>query len=192
MAGPTIGLDELLGRAEDPGPEPDRRRSTGAWLLRALAAAAVVGGVVVLVLRAAGIGLAYPSACGAVFGLLALRRLLGALDVPEHPRRTARREPEPDEPRGSADALRRALLRWEVRLDWAHTDGARFAREVRPQLLALVEERLRQRHGVTLAGDPARARALLGDPLWTFLTGPGHPPVRRRQLAAMLDRLDAA
>lgn len=75
--------------------------------------------------------------------------------------------------------------RWERRLSVTDGDPEWHDRVVRERLAGLVGERLRQRHGVRLATDPDRARAVLGDPLYRFLTG----PVTRTPGPAELDRL---
>jgi hypothetical protein len=63
----------------------------------------------------------------------------------------------------------RAVERWAARFDWTERDASRFTSAVHPRLYELVEERLRQRHGMTMGTDPTRARALMGEQLWTFL-----------------------
>lgn len=73
--------------------------------------------------------------------------------------------------------------RWENRLAWSHGDPERYARAVVTRLRDLVDERLRQRHSVTLAADPGRARAILGEHLWGFL----HHPVAATPTPAQLD-----
>lgn len=73
--------------------------------------------------------------------------------------------------------------RWENRLAWSHGDPERYGRAVVTRLRDLVDERLRQHHSVTLAGDPGRARALLGEQLWGFL----HYPLAATPTPAQLD-----
>jgi hypothetical protein len=46
-----------------------------------------------------------------------------------------------------------------------------FARRIRPLLLELTNDRLVHRHGIDPVQDPDRARALLGDQVWTLITG---------------------
>lgn len=88
------------------------------------------------------------------------------------------------------DGVRLAIARWDTMLDWSHTDAARFNRKVLPRLGEVVDERLRQRHGVTRASDPHKARALLGDPLWTFVTMPARRPPHPRDLAEIVTALE--
>ncbi|GAB3945692.1 hypothetical protein GCM10027614_37900 [Micromonospora vulcania] len=54
-------------------------------------------------------------------------------------------------------------------MDWSNTRPERFTSVVLPRLAELADERLRLTHAVTRESDPARARVLLGDRLWTFL-----------------------
>lgn len=74
--------------------------------------------------------------------------------------------------------------RWARRLSVTSDDPEWFSRVARDRLAALVGERLRQRHGVRLA-DGQRARVLLGDELYAFLT----EPVTRTPDPAELGRL---
>jgi hypothetical protein len=46
-----------------------------------------------------------------------------------------------------------------------------FARRIRPMLLELTTDRLVHRHGIDPRLEPDRARALVGDQLWTLITG---------------------
>ncbi|WP_460913745.1 hypothetical protein [Plantactinospora veratri] len=57
-------------------------------------------------------------------------------------------------------------------------------------LAELVDELLRQRHGVTRASDPERARGLLGEPLWNFLDTPPKRTPAPRDLAAIVAQLE--
>jgi hypothetical protein len=84
-----------------------------------------------------------------------------------------------------------AARRWEDRLAWTRDDTTSFNRTIRPLVVGVVAERLRQHHGISLeAGPPERIRALLGDPLWTFVTRPVDRPPKPRELAALVDRLE--
>ncbi|HEY1178232.1 MAG TPA: hypothetical protein VGF17_18915 [Phytomonospora sp.] len=73
--------------------------------------------------------------------------------------------------------------RWENRLSWSAGDPERYGRAVVTRLRDLTAERLRQRHNVTLADDPGRARAILGEHLWGFL----HHPLAATPTPAQLD-----
>jgi hypothetical protein len=90
------------------------------------------------------------------------------------------------------DGMRLAVGRWDTRLSWVRMqhDPHQFARNVQPRLVQLVDERLRLRHGVDRSTDPARARALLGDPLWTFVTTPVNSNVTPADLAALIGQME--
>jgi hypothetical protein len=106
-----------------------------------------------------------------------------------------RPEPEPPTP-GPADtesdsARFPELYLLEHRLSWGSVDPERFEMRVRPQLVRLAEERLRQRHGVDRWRQPERARGIVGEPLWLLMTGP--PTVRPpspSQVAEMVTHLE--
>jgi hypothetical protein len=79
----------------------------------------------------------------------------------------------------------------EHRLSWGSVDIERFEERVRPQLVRLADERLRQRHGVDRWREPDHARGIVGEPLWLLMTGP--PPVRPpspSQLADLVAHLE--
>lgn len=103
--------------------------------------------------------------------------------------------PEPPDP-GAADAEPEeggfaSLSTLEYRLSWSSVDRSRYEERLRPQLVRLAEERLRQRHGVDPAAQPDLARRILGEPLWLLMTAPptGGPPSPRR-LAELLTDLE--
>ncbi|HEX6969895.1 MAG TPA: hypothetical protein VF174_13945 [Micromonosporaceae bacterium] len=184
-------LDDLL-RHET---EPPRRAATGfgiGWWLRNLAVAAGLTASSVVGLRFYGLGVSAVAVFAAVLALLLLRRVSAQLAPPAAARQPLRL-PQADDGSyrfGEQDGLRRELRRWERRLQWAHREPERFRRALRPVLIELVDERLRQRRGITLAGDPARARALLGEPLWALLHGQLHRTPTQREYAEILARLE--
>jgi hypothetical protein len=49
---------------------------------------------------------------------------------------------------------------------------------------------LRQRHGVSRADDPRRARELMGERLWMFLFSPLASTPNPRELAAVVDDME--
>jgi hypothetical protein len=91
-----------------------------------------------------------------------------------------------------ADGLQLAVTRWDTRLSWVRlqNDPHQFARTVQPRLIQLIDERLRLRHGIVRSADPARARAILGDPLWTFMTTPVRAQVTPADLAALIRQME--
>lgn len=87
------------------------------------------------------------------------------------------------------DGVVEAVGRWDRRLGWGEMDGPRFAHTVGRALGELVDERLRQRYGVTRATDPDRSRALLGERVWRLL-GPLERAPTTREVRAALDDLE--
>jgi hypothetical protein len=98
------------------------------------------------------------------------------------------RSPDPVEQ--VPDGLRMVLARWVESLEVAQSDAKRFNRVMLPQLGELADERLRLKHGVTRASDPARAREILGDPLWTFVTMPQRKAPAPRDLDQVITALE--
>jgi len=114
---------------------------------------------------------ARPDLCVAVgLTLAATWRLVGTTRPDLEPPAPGPADPAPEP--GSFPEL--YLL--EHRLSWGSVDPERFELRVRPQLVQLAEERLRQRHGVDRWREPDRARGIVGEPLWLLMTGP--PTVR--------------
>ena len=90
------------------------------------------------------------------------------------------------------DGLVTATSRWDNRLSWVktHHDKGQFARTVQPRLVEIVDERLRVRHGVVRAADPAAARAVLGEQLWTFVTTPVPKNPTPREVAGLISLME--
>lgn len=189
----STSIDDLLAFEEDRPSRPDRRQ-TGPWraLLRAAALAAAVVVVLVAGLRAVGLQVSLLVLVAGVVTLLVVRRVVGTLAPPPRAPGRARRTDEDDGTWNwaSQDALRAAINSWERPLAWAAGDRDRFNGRILPRLAELADERLRQRHGLTRESDPVRARALLGDRLWTFLDAPPRRPLPPRDLAAIVAELE--
>jgi hypothetical protein len=153
-----------------------REPSAGAWLwalLGALAGVLVGVGVTIVVTVSDGsvrpwlvIGLA--GAAGALTGavswvwhgpqgLHAAERPMSAMAGPAF----------------TDDRKRGGLGQLQWRLDQALRDPDRFESTVRRPLADIARHRLRMRHGVDFDRDPDRARDLVGDELWSMMTGPG-------------------
>ena len=191
----STSIDDLLSFGEEPAGEAERpsRGGRGRALLRTAAVTAAVVVVVVVGLRAVGLKVPIWIIVAGVLAVLAVRRVTAALSPPPPPRAGAR-TPAGEEPGtwnwSARDALRTAINGWERPLDWSADNRERFTERILPRLGELADERLRQRHGVTRESDPARARALLGEPLWTFLTTPARRPPSPRDLAAIVAELE--
>ena len=160
------------------------------WLrhLRALAFGAAVGVAAAVILRRAGQPVHPAYVVGLVLVAVALSRLLMAVRSGDEP------EPEVGVEDLPQPAPYRDLVFLEERLSWGSVDRQRFEERVRPQLVRVTTERLRQRHGVSLRDDPGRAHRIVGEELWAFLTAPANPdgnPVSRRELSTLIGRIEA-
>ncbi|PWU46768.1 hypothetical protein DLJ46_16770 [Micromonospora globispora] len=190
----STSIDDLLSFEEEPaGPAGAARSGRVRWVLRTLAVTAAIVVVVVVALRAVGLQLSLGIIVAGVLALLAVRRVTSALSPPPPPRASGR-APAGEEPGlwnwAARDALRAAINGWERPLDWCAGNPQRFTERVLPRLGELADERLRQKHGITRESDPARARILLGEALWTFLSTPSRRPPSPRDLAAIVAELE--
>jgi hypothetical protein len=186
-----VSLEQLF--EESPDLPSERPRRTQPWLHDPVLALAI-SGAIFAVLRVFGFVLPFGVLIAVVLAVLLLRRLLAAVPVNEPPAALyspAWGIPDDDDRRfAPIDGVVRAVQRWEARFSWTERDQLRYATAVRPRLVELVEERLRQRHGVTVQGDPARAKAILGDPLWTFLHAPAGRGPNPREMAAIVVEME--
>jgi len=86
-------------------------------------------------------------------------------------------------PTGSGPQPYADLYFLEYRLSWGSVERARFEQRVRPLLIRIADERLRQRHGVDFNADPKQARKIVGEELWQLMTRApiieGKPPSHR-------------
>lgn len=172
-------LDDLFARDSD----RRRRGGLGRWLLRATLLSLVLAAAAAAVLYAVGLQLWYPLLPLAVFAGLLLHRVVTGLDSYQ-PAATGpwRKLPE----RAELNGLVPAVHRWHARVRLDRTGATRSRRGLRPRLAELVDERLRQRRGITRASHPEQARALLGERLSRYLDDPDARHPSPRQLAAML------
>jgi hypothetical protein len=165
-------------------------------LVPSLLSAPFIAALIYLLLYGADYVLPYPLVLAVCTGVLLLRWALGRVGEPDgllardlvRPVRVRRRL-EPGEGYEGGDGVAEAVRRWDRRLGWGEKDGPRFAVTVGRALGDLVDERLRQRHGITRATDPARARELVGERMWALL-GPLQRSPTPRQIVAALDELE--
>lgn len=82
----------------------------------------------------------------------------------------------------------------EYRLSWGSVERARYEQRVRPLLVRVTEERLRQRHGIDANDEPEKARAIVGEQLWQLMTGPERldaPPPSHREVSTLVGAIEA-
>jgi hypothetical protein len=191
---PVASIDELLHPVDE---EPERPRlyrlRSGWWLGNALVIA-VLTGLAVEVERGIGVRLPLVLVVGGLVALRVVWHVAAGAAAPPPPARVPAPPATATDADGrydftGSDALRAAVRRWENRLQ-PTADAARFSRNVLPVLAELTDERLRQRHGVTRVGDPARARALLGEPLWGLLADPRRRAPKAKEWAILVDALE--
>jgi hypothetical protein len=89
------------------------------------------------------------------------------------------------------DGLLDTIGRWSRRLEWGATNPDRFGRTVIVRIGEMADERLRQRHALTRASDPTKARELLGEELWELLSQRGERVPAPGRMTAALRRLEA-
>lgn len=177
--------------SHDPVLKPYRPLRVGAgWVVGVLLLAVVVGDIVWRLLRLGGVGLPYGVTDAVIVAGFLAYRVTKAVHGPPEPLPVALRPPTTE----FTDRPYAAARRWEDRLAWTHDDPVSFNRTVRPQLAAIVDERLRYVYGIDLAGTgaggEARVRAILGDPLWTLLSRPVARVPRSGELAVMVAEME--
>ena len=183
MSERPVSIDELLrGAAEDEPAEARRDRTVARDLIKYAFMAACLMAVIYFGLRVAKLTaplwFLYAVSCAMIAVYASVRRVR-----PPLPARAAWRRHSAEAP---PDGLRGVVKRWETRLEWCYADNSAYNRKVLPLLGEIVDERLRQRHGITRDSDPDRARKLIGEPLWTFLVAPGRRPPAPRELANLI------
>ncbi|BCY05710.1 hypothetical protein [Actinoplanes sp. L3-i22] len=185
------GLSDLFEMTAAPVPasvpKPKRRRSPALRIAGNVALVAAATVVVVAALRAGSIHVSLLLVIALLVGLRLITMAAAAVRPPRAVRggigggKTSAR---------TADTLRATVRRWERTLDTAHSDSDTYARNVLPVLGELADERLRLRHGITRAGDPRRARELLGEPAWAVLSDPGRHGLKTRDLETYVQAME--
>ena len=193
-------LDELFEHAaEEPEPERSgepRSNTLAGWLAKATAWSAVLAVPVWGFFRVAGLDVPYVLLFTVFFVAGALRALLRWVDPRPLPHTLVRPSAELISAdlgeAGGRDGLAMATARWDTRLSWVRMQGdkGQFARTVQPRLVEIIDERLRVRHGVVRETDPAGARAVLGEPLWQFVTAPVPKNLTPRELAGLISLME--
>jgi hypothetical protein len=181
-----LSLDDLFNGNPD-APAGPRDRHGLVRVISLLAYAIVITILVYVALRAFELDAPLAVLFLTAITLVGTWRLAGKVRPPLASRHAGRFHEEREH---LPDGLLVAIARWDTMMDWSHTDAARFNRKVLPRLAEVVDERLRQRHGVDRASDPTRARTILGDPLWTFVTMPSRRPPHPRDLDQIVSALE--
>jgi hypothetical protein len=163
-------LDDLLGEVEVPTPS----RQVGRWALRGVVQTFAATLIVYTLARAVGLAPPFLLVFSVAGGAVLVRLAAVSVKPPRGHRPTRLVAARPAEPPARADGVLAAVRHWDRRL--ADTGRGPTDQRLSLALGELADERLRQRHGLTRASDPARARALLGEAVWPLL-GPGtvHP-----------------
>jgi hypothetical protein len=199
MAERNVGLDELFDVAPAPKEKQPSRPFGGRWWLRRAIAALIVSGGIFVVLYVIRVGLPFLLIVATVLTIMVVHGALVLVqDSPLPPEVTGKgaEVTVDDNLHGPLEGLRHsvaptdgaryAINRWDDRLSWGERDGSRFATIVLPRLADLIDERLRQRHGFTAKADPERARAVLGESVWRFMTEPGTRAASPRDVASII------
>ncbi|GIH12098.1 hypothetical protein [Rugosimonospora africana] len=187
-------LDDVFRYEEE---EPSSHRPSGRsgfrWLVRPVVISLIIAAGGGFVMRVTGVAVPYPLIFMVVLVIQLLRRTLTWIGPGRIPKRLLRGSEASSGSNGGEDGLRLAAGRWENRLFWVklQRDPAQFAKTMQPRMVQLIDERLRLRHGVVRANDPVRARAVLGEPLWRFVTAPVRENLAPRDLAALISQVEA-
>jgi hypothetical protein len=191
----TTSLDDLL-RHEEPVPLNRPSESLGRFALRIVWHAGVLAAATYGILRLSGHTmppvLLFASFAAILLIWRAAQAVAEPLDAPVRDlvrRQAGARDNRPTWYPGQ-DGVIHALRRWESRLVWSATSSDRFVQTLPRHLGEVVDERLRQRHGITRASDPDRARAACGEQLWTFLHEPARYRPSRAVLTAMITEME--
>ncbi|GAA3450151.1 hypothetical protein [Dactylosporangium matsuzakiense] len=192
----VVGLDELFDdgppvpRREQP-PRPARRPARPfdwRWWVRRLFVAVALTTVAYALLYIFGYQVSYPLMLLTIVAVQVMREMLVQVRSEELPATVTgiglepvgRRPERPGPPRSpgrrdlrdaipTGDGILLAVAKWDDRFVWGERDPNRFSAVVVPRFTDLVDARLRQRHGITLAGHPEQARKLVGEDLWKLL-----------------------
>ena len=198
-----VGLDELFDAAPAPRERQKAPPFSPLWWLWRFLAALGISAAIYLVLYVIRIGVPPPLIVVTVLAILVLREALAQLadePLPTEVTGAGMAQTVPDEVTGpleglrysvaATDGVRFAVGRWEDRLLWGDRDGSRFVAAVVPRLGEVVDERLRQRYGITIGSDPVRARRLVGEQLWMFLHAPPSRAINPQDVASIVAKVE--
>jgi hypothetical protein len=188
--GPTVQLDDLFVAAEP----PRRSRLPAPWLIWAGLQGIAASLIIYALLFVTDNALSYPVVLAVCLGGALLRHAVRLVAEPRGLQATDLVRPVQIRRRLSAedwyeggDGMVEAVRRWDRHLSWGSVGGERFSHTVGKQLGELVDERLRQRYGITRATDPHRARQLVGERVWRLLEPVPSAPTPRDIQAAVAD-----
>jgi len=162
--------------------------------LRLLIAAGLglAAGIVALLVATAAGSEPPPQLCVGI-GLAAALLVQLVRETAAEPEPVELAEPELTEPPAGNDYLSR-LRQLERRLEAASSDGSKYDRNVRPLLARLATDRLRQKYGINPGRQPAQARQVLGEQLWSLTIAPTaqpSPAPSHAELTALVARIEA-
>lgn len=182
-------LDDLLDEVEPARTSPRPRPSLpvrGVLLTLAMSAVAYTG------FRAFGLAPPYPLIVAIAAAAVLIRTATKAST-----QRSGRRVRQLLRPPAAAaaddarpDGVFDAVRRWDRLLNQGSTTRSGGVAALTANLGELADERLRQRHGLTRASDPRRARSLLGEELWALLIGHTARPPTAAELTSAIHRLE--
>jgi hypothetical protein len=190
-------LDDLL-ESYEPAPRQSVPYRERPWLVRCALQAFAASAVVYTALRIGELAPPYPLILAVCLGGVLVRRAVATTAEPAMQRvadavraPVAKRLIDPGGWYEGGDGMLEAVRRWERRLDWGSSAPERFSATVVIRLGELADERLRLRHGITRATDPARARGLLGEEVWALLHEQSGRVPKPRQIAVASVRLES-
>jgi hypothetical protein len=167
------GLDDLF-TFEEPEPAGPPRAESRPWLIISVLQTFAASAVVYTGFRAFDLAPSYLLIVAVCAGLVLVRQAVLLTREPKWQRvrdLVRARGEGPDDSSQDGDGMLNAIGRWDRRLDWGTTTGERFTAAVGRRIGEIADERLRHRHALTLASDPARARDLLGEDAWALIHG---------------------
>lgn len=175
-----MSLDDLLHAASEHRATPDPGEISVRVVLRILAISAVAAFAAYQLLLLVGYRVPYLLLLGVPTAGLLARRITARTHGPPPPKE--RRPAAEDRPQ---DTAYQGARRWVSRLAGDAYDRDDFSQRTYPMIVTMVDERLRLRHGIERRRDPQRARAVMPEELWRFVT----QPPRRRPRPAQLTLL---